>query len=494
MPISRQSQSPTPSISGCHERRPTDPGEMNAQELLDLYRRHELSPVEATQAALQRIERFNPAVNAYSYVDADGAMAAARASEQRWLIGSPCGSVDGVPASIKDLTLARGMPTRKGSLTTSCDQPWDDDAPLTAHMRHAGAVLLGKTATPEFGWKGVTDSRLTGVTRNPWNTALTPGGSSGGASAAAALNMGVMHQGSDAGGSIRIPCAFTGTFGIKPTFGYVPQWPASAMGTLSHLGPITRTVADSVLMLTVVGRYDSRDWHAGRPSHRDWTLGLGDGIRGLRVAYSRSFGYVNVDAAIARQVDAAVERLAELGAIVEEVDPGFDDPLDTFNTLWFAGAANVVRKLDPTQHEQLDPGFLDIAKRGTQISMAEYSQALDQRVALGEHMARFHQSRDLLVTPTLPIAAFTAGRNAPDLERKKDWTSWAPFSYPFNLTQQPAASVPCGFTPEGLPVGLHIVGPRFRDDLVLRAAFAYECAAPVPYPSAPREDNCTSKH
>ena len=240
-----------------------DIGQMNAVELLSRFRDKSLSPVEVAEDALLRIERYNPVVNAYCHVDPQGALQAARASEQRWLKGTPCGALDGVPASIKDLTLTQGMPTRKGSRTTTAQGPWAIDAPFSAFMRKAGAVLLGKTTTPEFGWKGVTDNPLSGITPNPWDTRLTAGCSSGGAAAAASLNLGVLHQGSDAGGSIRIPCAFTGTFGIKPTFGYVPQWPASSMTILSHLGPMTRTVEDSILMLqTVPGghRRPGPDW------------------------------------------------------------------------------------------------------------------------------------------------------------------------------------------------------------------------------------------
>lgn len=464
----------------------TDIGELSAGELVRLYRRKDLSPVEATRAALDRIDRFNGAVNAYCYVDPEGALAAARDSEARWMRGRPAGPVDGVPSSIKDLTLTRGMPTRKGSRTTSADGPWDEDAPFTAHMRRAGAILLGKTTTPEFGWKGVTDNLLYGITRNPWDTRLTPGGSSGGAGAAAALNMGVLHQGSDAGGSIRIPCAFTGTVGIKPTFGWVPQWPPSAMTTLSHLGPMARTVEDIALMLTVVARPDDRDWYTGPPCDRDWTIGLNAGVRGLRVAYSRTLGYVTVDPEIAAAVERAVTVLADLGAVVEEADPGFTDPIETFNTLWFAGAAKVAALLTPEQRELLDPGFRDIADRGARIGIVDYMKAQDARAALGEHMNRFHRTYDLLVTPSVPIPPFPVGRNVPDPDRQEHWMEWTPFSYPFNLTQQPTASVPCGFTAAGLPIGLHVVGPKFRDDLVLRACQAYTLAAPTTFPDAPR--------
>ncbi|MDF0729166.1 amidase [Pseudomonas entomophila] len=459
-------------------------GEFSAVELLELYQRRQVSPLEVLDDVLARIDRHNPQVNAYCHVDHEGARAAARASERRWQRGEPCGRLDGVPASIKDLTLTRGMPTRKGSLTTSASGPWEDDAPFTAFMRAAGAVLVGKTTTPEFGWKGVTDNPLYGITRNPWDTRLTAGGSSGGAAAAAALNLGVLHQGSDAGGSIRIPCALTGTFGIKPTFGYVPQWPASAMTVLSHLGPMTRTVDDAVLMLDCVARPDPRDGLAGAPRQRPWLADEQD-LSGLRIAYSADFGYARVDPQVQALVAQAVQRLARLGARVEEVDPGFADPLATFNTLWFAGAARLTRHFSAAQRAALDPGLRAIAEQGAGITLADYTEALEARAELIARMNAFHQRHDVLVSPMLPLVAFEAGQDVPPGSGMGQWMEWTPFSYPFNLTQQPAASVPCGFTREGLPVGLQVVAGRFADEQVLRVCKVYEQHYPSRHLMAP---------
>lgn len=456
----------------------TEIADLNGQQLLAAYRDKSLSPVEVTADALARIERHNPSVNAYCHVDPQGALLAARASEQRWYQGQPCGALDGLPASIKDLTLTRGMPTRKGSLSTSAAGPWDVDAPFSRFMRDAGAVLLGKTTTPEFGWKGVTDNPLYGITRNPWDTRLTAGGSSGGAAAAAALNLGVLHQGSDAGGSIRIPCAFTGTFGIKPTFGYVPQWPASSMTLLSHLGPMTRTVGDAVLMLETVARHDARDGLVGAPRVTPW-LAPGNDLKGLRIAYSPDLGFAKVDPEVARVVADAVQVLQALGATVEQVDPGFSDPLEVFNTLWFAGAARLASQLTEPQRAQLDPGLQNIARLGDQVSLAQYTEALEARAALVARMSAFHENYDLLVTPMLPFTAFEAGFNVPPGSSYGEWMDWTPFTYPFNLTQQPAASVPCGFSAAGLPIGLHVVGARFADDQVLKVCQLYSQYAPT---------------
>lgn len=458
---------------------------LSAVEALKLFSHRDLSPVELTEDCLARIGRDNPAVNAFAHVDEARAMAAARASEARWQSGTPCGPLDGIPTTIKDLTLTAGMPTRFGSATSSPDGPWETDAPISHHLREAGAVILGKTTSPEFGWKGVTDNPLHGVTRNPCDNRLTPGGSSGGAAAAAALNLGLLHQGSDAGGSIRIPCSFTGTFGIKPTFGWVPQWPASAMSVLSHLGPVTRTAADSALMLSVMAQPDARDGYLGNPRADDWLSPPPESLAGWRIAYSPNLGYVDVAPDIAACVRKAVERIQALGAEVVEIDPGFESPLEAFNTLWFAGASQVLERLDSVQQSRLEPDFLDIARRGAAIPLRDYLAACRAREQLTAKMQDFHEHYDLLVTPTMPIAPFEAGHNVPPGGPYREWMDWTPFSYPFNLTQQPAASLPCGLDAHGLPVGLHLVGPRFRDLNVLHAAQLLEAHLPGgPPPSA----------
>lgn len=464
----------------------TDPATFSATELLSLYRRKELSPVEVTRAALARIDRFDPSVNAFCLVDEDQALAAARAAEARWQRGEPLGLVDGVPTTIKDLMLTRGWPTLRGSLAIPRDQPWDEDTPATARLREHGAVLLGKTTTPEFGWKAVTDSALTGITRNPWDTSKTPGGSSGGAAVAAALAMGTLHLGSDGGGSIRIPAGFTGIFGLKPSFGRVPAYPASPFGTVSHHGPMTRTVSDAALMLNVLALPDSRDWFALPYDARDYRIGLEDGVRGLKIAFSRTLGFVDVDPEIAALVAAAAEAFALLGATVEEADPGFDDPIDVFTPHWYVGAANLMRAFSAEQRATMDPGLQEIAAVGERIALLDYLEAVRRRGELGARMRRFHETFDLLLTPTLPLAAFDVGIERPDPEGQPRWINWAPFSNPFNMSQQPAASVPCGLTAAGLPVGLQIVGPMHADALVLRAARAFEAARPWPLPEAPR--------
>ena len=455
----------------------TDLCAMTATALLEGYRRRTLSPVEVTQAVLQRIHALNPKLNAFNLIS-DQAIEEAKASEARWHAGQPKGLLDGVPVSIKDLILTRGWPTLRGSKTVDAKGPWKDDAPATARLREHGAVLLGKTTTPEFGWKGVTDSPLTGITRNPWNPAKTPGGSSGGAAAAVAAGMGPLAVGTDGGGSIRIPCSFTGLFGIKGSFGRVPAWPLSPFGTVAHVGPITRDVTDAALMLNVLSLPDARDWYALPYESRDYRAGLDAGVRDLRIAYSPNLGYAEVDPEVAAIVKGAVSVFEELGAKVDEKHPGFDNAGPIFQTHWFSGAAALMRTVK--DKKPCDPGLVEVAALGEKVTAAALIDAQMKRGALGAHMNLFHREFDLLVTPTLTVAAFDVGQESPDKDNR--WTDWTPFTFPFNLTGQPAASIPCGFTKAGLPVGLHIVGPRYADALVLRAARAFESVRPIKLP------------
>jgi aspartyl-tRNA(Asn)/glutamyl-tRNA(Gln) amidotransferase subunit A len=459
-----------------------DPCALSATELLKLYRTRALSPVETVRAVLARIAELNPVLNCFNLIDAKSALDSARTSEARWMKGAQMGALDGVPASIKDIILTKGWPTRRGSKTTDPTGPWNDDAPAVARLREGGAVLIGKTTTPEFGWKGVTDSPLTGITRNPWDPKKTPGGSSGGAAAAVASGMGPLAIGTDGGGSIRIPCGFTGLFGIKPSFGRVPAWPLSPFGTVAHLGPMTRTVADAALMLNVLAQPDARDWTSLPYDKRDYLQGLDDGVKGLRIAYSPDLGYAKVDKEVAALVKQAVKVFVDLGAHVDEVDPGFDDQLEVFTLHWFPGAAYVIRSIPAAKRKLVDKGLLAVARQGEKITLKQHMDAVAKRGALGVLMNQFHQKYDLLLTPTLPVPAFDAGKEFPGAAKNRRWTDWTPFSYPFNLTQQPAASIPCGLTRAGLPAGLHIVGPKYGDALVLRAARAYETVRPVAMP------------
>ena len=465
----------------------TDLTQCTAHELLALYRSGQASPVDATQAVLARAHRLNPRLNAFCLIDDEAALTRARASEARWQAhrqqGAPIGALDGVPTSIKDLVLTRGWPTLRGSRTIDPAQPWDVDAPATARLREAGAVLLGKTTTPEFGCKGETNSPATGITRNPWNTDHTPGGSSGGTAAAVAAGLGPLSVGTDGAGSVRIPAAFCGNVGLKPSFGRVPAYPLSPFGTVAHLGPHTMSVRDAALMMNVLKQPDARDWTSLPADGVDYTVGLEDGVRGLRIAYSPTLGYAkNVHPEIAAAVHDAVRVLESLGAHVEMRDPGFEDPLEITTGLWFLGAATIWQGLTPAQQALTDPDLRAQAEEGARLSALQVQQLHLRRGQLGSQMRQFMNDVDLLVTPSVAIPAFEARAAGTVPMNPQSMLGWTPFSYPFNLTQQPAITLPCGLTRDGLPMGVQLVGPMFGDALVLRAARAYESVQGVARP------------
>jgi aspartyl-tRNA(Asn)/glutamyl-tRNA(Gln) amidotransferase subunit A len=341
---------------------------------------------------------------------------------------------------------------------------------VTTRLRENGLVLLGKTTTPELGWKAVTDSPLTGITRNPWDPALTSGGSSGGSAAAVAAGMGELSVGTDGGGSVRIPASFCGIVGYKPTYGRIPLYPASPFGALAHAGPMARSVDDIALLLDVLALPDYRDPAALAPPVGTYREAVRRDVRGLIVAFSPTLGYVDVDPEIAAIVASAVSALGEAGLHVEQTDPGFSDPLDAFGVLWSTGAAKWLDTFPAGSAELVDPGLRQVWEKGRTFSASDYLDANAERAALGIKMGEFHTRYDVLITPTMPISPFEAGHDVPPGSGLESWPEWTPFTYPFNMTQQPAITVPAGFTSSGLPVGLQIVGPRHSDDLVLAVA------------------------
>jgi aspartyl-tRNA(Asn)/glutamyl-tRNA(Gln) amidotransferase subunit A len=455
---------------------------MPATALLDAYAAKKLSPVEVTQAALKQIEIHNESFNSFCLVDADGALAAARSSEARWMQGAPIGVLDGVPATVKDLILTKGWPTQRGSKTVDPKQNWDTDGPSAARLREANAVLLGKTTSPEFGWTMWSTSPLTGATRNPWDRTRTSGGSSAGAAVAAALGQGALHIGTDGGGSVRMPAAYCGIVGLKPTFGRVPFWPPSPFAIVGHVGPMTRTVEDCALMLDVMSRPDPRDGYALPTVPAAFRAGLKGGVKGLKIALSLDLGFARVDPQIRTSIEKAAQVLAEQGAIITRVDPGFPDPFEAFFILWSAGAAKLLSGIDVARHSEMDPGFVELARRGAAYSAINYLSAEAVRVGLVTQMNLFHQNYDLLLTPAMPTGALPLEDASRDLTWYVEWMRQTQFSYPFNLTRQPAITVPCGLTSDSLPIGLQIVGRLGDDSGVLRTAYAFEGAAPWTFP------------
>ncbi|MEJ0026032.1 MAG: amidase [Rhizomicrobium sp.] len=456
-----------------------EPHELTASEMSALFASRELSPVEVTEACLTRIEALDAEINAFCFSDPHASQTMAEASEARWLAGEPLSPLDGVPVAVKDLLVTKGWPTRRGSYTVEPSAYIDTDAPTVARLREAGAVLIGKTTTPEFGWKGSTDSPLTGITRNPWNKAKTPGGSSGGSSAALAARFCPLALGTDGGGSIRIPASFTNTYGLKPSFGRVPAYPLSPFGTLAHVGPMSRTVLDSAMLMNVIARPDARDWYSLPYFPTDYAAEIESPLAGKRIAFSPRMGFATrILPEIETLVAAAAKRFEQLGAHVEQVDPPGGDPGPTFRTLWWSGAGSLLGDYTPEQMAKLDPGLRRMAEEGMAISKKDYMNAALARGAYGSAMRRFMETYDFLLTPQLATAAFDVGKLSPLDDDGNAWMAWTPFTVPFNLTQQPAASVPCGFTRDGLPVGLQVVGRMFDDAGVLAASYAYEMTDP----------------
>ena len=451
-----------------------------ATELLTLIRGRALSPVELVRAVLDRLERVNPALNAFCTVTADQAMDAARRAEAQVMRGERLGSLHGLPVSIKDLTLTKGVRSMSGSCIFAERVP-DQDAPYMRRLREAGAITIGKTTTPEFGWKALGDSPLTGITRNPWNPAMTSGGSSAGAAVPAAAGLGPLHQGSDGAGSIRVPAAFCGVFGHKPSYGRVPIWPVSNNDYATHVGPMTRTVADAALMLAVMAGPDETDRTSLEAAPEDFVGRRPDGVRGRRIAWSPTLGGLRVDPDVAAAAATAARAFQELGATVDEVaDPGFADTTAIIRCMWNVHEAGNYGQYLAEWRERMDPGLVASIEDGYRYSAAEYVALRGQKIAFWDSVRPLFERYDLLLTPTVSVAAFEVGRLNPAHfpQHAWDWFPWASFSYPFNFTGQPAATVPAGFTPAGLPVGLQIVGRRFADLTVLQAAAAFEAARP----------------
>jgi aspartyl-tRNA(Asn)/glutamyl-tRNA(Gln) amidotransferase subunit A len=456
----------------------TDPALMSAETLLALYARRALSPVEALKAVTERVVRLNPKLNAFAVMNPH-ALTAAGESAARWRAGRPIGGLDGVPCTVKDLVDMAGFPTRRGS-RLSDPAPVADDAPSVVGLKAAGAVIIGKTTTTEYGWKSPGDCPLHGITRNPWNPLFTTGGSSSGAGAAGAACFGPLHIGTDAGGSIRIPAAWCGLVGLKPSYGRIPQWPAGAFASVSCAGPMTRTVRDAALMLSAMARHDARDPFCLPDDPRDWCDGIESGVAGFRVGVLRNPGFeAPVDADGIEAVERAAALLQAAGASVEDADAGLPDTRAIFGRVWGAALARLVGLFGENERGLLDAGLLEVARSQAGASAIEFMDAEAMRATAGNAMAMLHQRFDLVLCPSVP--------NGPPLADAPTenpvtalWTQWAPWTFTFNLTRQPAIAVPMGLSPAGLPVSVQLAAAQYRDDLVLRAARAIEIAAPFP--------------
>ena len=454
-----------------------------ASELRGLIDSRQVSSVEMTELFLRRIEALNPRLNAYLTVMGDEALASARTADQELSRGGAKGPLHGIPISVKDLEATRGVRTTMGSLLFRDLVPEEDSA-VVQRVRNSGAIILGKTNTPEFGMSGTTENRLGDACRNPWNTERTPGGSSGGAGAAVAAGLCTIATGSDGGGSIRIPSSFCGIFGIKPTQGRVPRFGGGvgkpAHNTLGQSGPMTRTVRDSALLLQVLAGPDTRDVSCIRQEAPDFLAALDDGVRGLRVAWSPDLGYAAVDPEVVEAASSAARVFEELGCTVDEPGLALDDPFptffDTFSVMVYTSYGDVMeeRTADLTDYGR------ETMARGRGVSGADHSRAMHATLQLQGRMETFFQQYDLLLTPTMAVPAFPVGKHPAVIGGTPVIPFWGytPFTFPFNMTMQTAASVPCGFSSDGMPIGLHIIGRRGEEATVLRASAAFEKARP----------------
>ena len=447
-----------------------------AAELGTLYRQRKVAPSEIARQHLARIEQLDPVLHAMQYVDVERALAAAQESDGRWTQGRPRGPLDGVPMTIKDNVDMAGLPTRHGS-RTSPETPASIDSPVVARLREAGAVILGKTRLPEFGWTGLAASPLhNDPVRNPWNIAASPGGSSGGAAACVAAGIGAIAFGNDGGGSIRVPASFCGLCGLKPTFGRVPHHPQEGVfATLVAGGPITHTVADAVTALAVMAKPDDRDWFALPAPPADWLTDMHPRLGDLRIAYAPVLGGIAADDAVRTVVDNAIERLREAGATIIEVASPIAPLKERFEAYWIAGFASRLRTIPRARWDEVDPGFRALAERGLAVETQTLLDGEAARAALGREFAAFHRDYDLLLTPTVPHVAPPVETiyHSPNYDR---WRDGVPFTLPFNLTGQPALTMPCGLARSGLPVGLQIAGPRYSERSVLECGLAIEVA------------------
>ncbi|TAJ37684.1 MAG: amidase [Reyranella sp.] len=466
----------------------TDLTQATAAQLGKLYGKGKASPVETMKAVLARTDALTSTVNAFCTVETEAAIAAARASEKRWKKGEPLSPLDGVPVSIKELVRVKGWPASMGSKLTD-KSPADADAPAVARLREAGAIVFAQSTSSEYGHKGVTDSPLHGITRNPWNTDRTPGGSSGGAGAAVAAGLGPIAIGTDGGGSVRIPASFNGLAGLKATFGRVPAWPPSLTGDLGNTGPMARTVLDCALMMNVIARRDARDAACLPADDTDYTKKLGKLPKKLKVGFALRFGDHPLDIEVAALVTRAAKQFEALGCIVEEVEApfSFGDASRCFVIHWLSALQRLLEIFPEERHHEFDPNLLAGAKAGQRYTLQDLVNAQVTRRELSIAWNLFFEKYDLLLTPTVAVQPFEAGKNLPIGPDGKGNVMWSPYTPQFNLTRHPAGSVPCGLSREGLPIGLQLVSGHYKDALVLRAAAAYADAHPLKFPVLPEK-------
>lgn len=455
----------------------------SAFEIREMVSSKQVSPVELTQLFYNRIEKLDTQLNAYLTLNYDEAMRLAREAETAVARGDNLGPLHGVPISIKDLELTKGIRTTSGSLHFK-DRVPDEDSIVVERVRKAGAIILGKTNTPEFGHKGTTENLLGDACRNPWNTERTPGGSSGGAAAALAAGLCSLATGSDGGGSIRIPASFCGLYGIKPTQGRVPRYGGASAPILanqtSQSGPLSRTVRDSALLLQVLAGHDSRDPGSIRDAPPDFLAALRKGVSGLKVAWSSDYGYAPVEPEVIEVCARAAKVFEELGCTVEDTDLALDAPTEPFKTIFSVNTyAAMGSAVDEFEHEFTDY-FMDNMRFARTVTASDYVRAVGYIDRLKAQFAEQFQRYDLILSPTMAVPPFTVGENPSRIAGREvdPFTGFLPFTFPINMNGLTAASIPAGFSSDGLPIGLHVVGRWGDEETVLAASAAFEEARP----------------
>ena len=447
---------------------------LSAVELKRLIATRQASPVEITRRALAKAEATQGSLNCFSTLTPDTAMAAARVAEEAVMKGAPLGLLHGLPVSVKDLIAVKGVPYCSGSRAMARNIA-TVDAPSVERLRAAGAVIIGKTTTSEFGCKPVGDNLLTGITRHPWNLGKTPGGSSAGAVSSVAAGITPFALGTDGGGSIRIPCAFTGLSGLKGQFGRVPVAPVSATPTLAHVGPISRNAVDTALLFSAVAGHDRRDPFSVAGPVPDVLAATQASAAGLRIAYSPTLGYARPDREVTEIVAKAVRQFEDIGCTVDLVETIFtSDPADLWTAEFYAGVGTRLRSVIETQRDLLDPAVAEVLQQALSQEMRDYYAKVFERYALREAMRQFFERYDLIISPILPVTSLDVGKNIPDHITDRNLVSWIYYTYPFNLTGQPGAAVCAGIAADGMPVGMQIIGNTFGEYDVMRAAGAFE--------------------
>ena len=451
-------------------------------DILKGYKEKLFSPLELAKEIINKINKDNTKINAYVFFDEEVILEQATISTLNYEKNLLRGSLEGVPISIKDLIVTKNMPTNRGTLTSSLSSQSDYDAPVVKKLKQQGAIIIGKTASPEFGHKGTTQSLKYGNTNNPWNLDLNAGGSSGGSSAAVASGLGPASIGTDGGGSIRIPCSFCGLFGHKPTFGRIPAYPISPFGTIANLGPISRTVKDSGLIMNAIANSDIQDWHSLPNEKKDYTSYDGDLKKKYKIGYSKFWGmdkYFDtnlMESEVLEKIEESIRSLKKSGLEILEIDSinWPHNPLDVFLVMWQSGAANLARKISVKDSSNLESSFSNFVEKGKQYTMFDFMDAEAKRAENALHIKKIFRNVDAIVGPTLPVLPFNSGQNVPAGFKEEQLFSWLPFTYPFNLTKNPASTINVNFSNSGLPIGLQIVADIYKDKTCFELAYYIE--------------------